>query len=106
MPPRPFRVFAFAIGVSMTFLAPLAPLVAVAQLARPAVDPNFATQMERLTRGANGYTGPLTLSPQPITVAPAPVAYEGTSTTYSSTFSTVVKLVGSVKQEGANLLHE
>ena len=96
---RQFRTFAFALSVSMTFLAPFAH----AQLA---VDPEYTAQMTRLTIGANGYGGPLTLSRQPITVTPAPVAYEGTSTTFSSTFSSAVKLAGSVKQDGANLVHE
>ncbi len=96
---RQLRAFLLALGASMTFLAPFAH-------AQIATDPEYTAQMTRLTIGANGYGGPLTLSRQPITVAPAPVAYEGTSTTYSSTFSSAVKLTGSVKQDGANLVHE
>ena len=96
---RQLRAFLLALGASMTFLAPFAH-------AQIATDPEYTAQMTRLTIGANGYGGPLTLSRQPITVAPAPVAYEGTSTPYSSTFSSAVKLTGSVKQDGANLVHE
>jgi len=97
---RTLRASLVAVGVSMTFLAPV---LSQAQLAQ---DPDFLTQMGRLERGANGFTGPLTLSRDTIPVVPMPVAYEGASTTYASTFSTTVQLRGSVRREGANLVHE